>query len=410
MFRKSRKRIVTVIMAVLIFLIVGTLCVIYGSSYIEVYRKNQDMLAHHIELYEKHDIPEFVNRPNSGRAPDHAPNFDGDAAFQLSTFYSVLISYDGTVLDVDNISSRYSDEKLAYIAGEVIGDKGQGTAGSLIYRCEKYKDYIFVAFMDNAIMQESITTLFRYTLIFGSFAVLFMFFLAKFAAKKIVQPLEESYQRQKQFISDAGHELKTPVSVVSANAEMLERQIGSNQWLTNIQYENAKMGVLVTQLLELARTEQVVPEMSEVDFSRVIMGEVLPFETVAYERGLRLESKISEKIRVAGNTAQLSQLASILIDNSIRHSASGGTVLIVLSAERGAALLSVSNEGAPIPKEQQALLFERFYRMDEARNGDGNHYGLGLAIAKAIVNIHKGSINICCHNNLVEFRVQIPLV
>lgn len=408
MFRKSRQKIVAVIMAVLIFLLMGTLCVIYGSSYIEVYRKNQDMLAHHIKLYETHDMPGLVNRPLDTPGPNQ--NFDDNEAFELSTFYSVLISSDGTVLDVDNVSTRYSDDELAKIALKISEGKSRGTVGNLLYRYENYGDCILVAFMDNAVMQESITTLFRYTLISGSTTILLMFFLAKFSAKKIVQPLEESYQRQKQFISDAGHELKTPVSVVSANAEMLERQIGSNQWLANIQHENARMGALVTQLLELARTEQVVPEMAEVDLSRLVMGEALPFESVAYEHGLELKSFVAGNIRVTGNGQQLSQLLSILIDNGIRHSQSGRSVIIKLSSEKGTAILSVVNEGTPIPEEQKELLFERFYRADEARNSEDNHYGLGLAIAKSIVLAHKGTINVCCKDGFVEFRVQLHLL
>ena len=409
MFRRSRQKIVVVIMAVLIMLLLGTLCVIYSSSYIEVYRKNQDMLAHHIELYKSRNVSGSVDPPADTSKSDIPPDFD-DAAFQLSTFYTVLISSKGTVLDVDNVSAGYSDDELAKIALKIINKKSRGKIGNLLYRYETYGDGILVAFMDNALMQESITTLFRYTLIFGGTVIILMFFLARFAAKKIVTPLEESYQRQKQFISDAGHELKTPVSVVSANAEMLEREIGRNQWLANIQYENARMGALVTQLLELARTEQVIPEMTEVDLSRLVMGEALPFESVAYEHGIRLESSVADHIRVQGNAHQLSQLVSILIDNGIRHSKSGCSVVISLFSEKKNAILSVVNEGMPIPEEQKELLFERFYRADEARNGDDKHYGLGLAIAKSIVLAHRGTIKVCCRDGLVEFRVQLSLL
>ena len=409
MFRRSRQKIVVVIMAVLIMLLLGTLCVIYSSSYIEVYRKNQDMLAHHIELYKSRNASGSVDPPADTSKSDVPPDFD-DAAFQLSTFYTVLISSKGTVLDVDNVSAGYSDDELAKIALKIINKKSRGKVGNLLYRYETYGDGILVAFMDNALMQESITTLFRYTLIFGGTVIILMFFLARFAAKKIVTPLEESYQRQKQFISDAGHELKTPVSVVSANAEMLEREIGRNQWLANIQYENARMGALVTQLLELARTEQVIPEMTEVDLSRLVMGEALPFESVAYEHGIRLESSVADHIRVLGNAHQLSQLVSILIDNGIRHSKSGCSVTILLFSEKKDAILSVVNEGIPIPEEQKELLFERFYRADEARNGDDKHYGLGLAIAKSIVLAHRGTIKVCCRDGLVEFRVQLSLL
>lgn len=409
MFRKSRRKIVVVIMAVLIVLLLGTLCVIYSSSYIEVYQRNQDMLEHHIELYESRNASGGVNPPANTSKPDSPLDFD-DTTFQLSTFYTVLISAEGTVLDVDNVSSGYSDDELAKIALKIVNQKSRGEIGNLLYRYETYDDGILVAFMDNAIIRENITTLFRYTIIFGSIVVILMFFLARFAAKKIVMPLEESYQRQKQFISDAGHELKTPVSVVNANVEMLEREIGCNQWLANIQYENARMGALVTQLLELARTEQIIPEMTEVDLSRLVMGETLPFESVAYEHAIQLESSIADNIRVLGNAHQLSQLVSILIDNGIRHSKSDRSVVISLFPEKKNAILSVVNEGVPIPEEQRELLFERFYRADEARNGDDGHYGLGLAIAKSIVLAHSGTIKVCCKDGFVEFRVQLSLL
>ena len=120
------------------------------------------------------------------------------------------------------------------------------------------------------------------------------FFLSVFLARKIVNPLEESYQKQRQFISDAGHELKTPVSIVSANAELLSREIGDNTWLKNIQYENERMGMLVGQLLDLARTENVTPQMEHIDFSRLVAGEALPFESVAFEKEDRIPSGFIE--------------------------------------------------------------------------------------------------------------------
>ena len=161
------------------------------------------------------------------------------------------------------------------------------------------------------------------------------FFLSVFLARKIVNPLEESYQKQKQFISDAGHELKTPVSVVSANAELLSREIGDNQWLQNIQYENERMGMLVGQLLDLARTENVTPQMEHIDFSRLVAGESLPFESVAFEKGLTLNTNITSNIGVIGNSTQLKQLVSILLDNAIRHSKDQGEVWLTLTKEHG---------------------------------------------------------------------------
>ena len=231
-----------------------------------------------------------------------------------------------------------------------------------------------------------------------------------YLAGRIVKPLEESYERQKQFISDAGHELKTPVAVINVNAELLSREIGENQWISNIQYESERMSALISQLLDLARAEHAKPPMEAVDLSRLVCGETLPFETVAYEKGLMLNCEIDDEIRVSGNSVQLKQLVSILIDNAIRHGEGGREILISLKKGKSHAVLSVANEGPEIPPEQRSHLFERFYRTDSARTGEDNHYGLGLAIAKAITVSHEGSIDLQCGDGNVEFIVKIPLL
>lgn len=228
------------------------------------------------------------------------------------------------------------------------------------------------------------------------------------SAGRIVAPLEESYRKQRQFISDAGHELKTPVSVIGANAELLSRELGENRWLQNIQWENQRMGLLVGQLLELSRTENIRIRIEHVDLSRLVAGETLAFESVAFEKGLTLQSSITSGIAAEGNSAQLRQLTAIVLDNAIRYSS--GQVRVTLTRDRGTAELSVINSGEPIPVEHRERIFERFYRVDPARGGEEKHYGLGLAIAKAIVNNHHGQIGVSCGDGLVEFRIRLPVL
>ena len=246
------------------------------------------------------------------------------------------------------------------------------------------------------------------TLVFGGVALVPLFLLAWYLAGRIVSPLEESYRRQKQFISDASHELKTPVAVIEANIELLSRELEDDPWLANIRYENARMAGLIAQLLDLARTEAVSPVMAEIDLSHLVLGEVLPFETVAFEHGVRLETCLDDAVCLVGNDIQLKQLVSILVDNAIRHSPAGEAVTIRLLQERGHALLAVTNIGPEIPPEQQKHVFDRFYRRDEARS-DSHHYGLGLAIAKAIADSHHGTIQVRCADGQVSFLVRFPL-
>ena len=415
MFKKSRRKIVVAIMSILVLLWVGTLGVIYASSYFEMKHQNEQMLEAHAEMYTINqsisDFPSFRPRPDGNRDFNHKFNPESPR-FQLSTFYSVAVSYDGEILEVKNgMSTVHTDEELVSLTESIIkSGRNNGTENNLAFYKTDKGGYILVSFMDNTVINESAMTLFRYTLIFGGVALVLFFFLSVFLARKIVNPLEESYQKQKQFISDAGHELKTPVSVVSANAELLSREIGDNQWLQNIQYENERMGVLVGQLLDLARTENVTPQMEHIDFSRLVAGETLPFESVAFEKGLTLNTNITSNIGVIGNSTQLKQIVSILLDNAIRHSKGGGEVWLTLTKEHGVAKLSVINKGDEIPAEQHDHIFERFYRVDTTRNGEDKHYGLGLAIAKAIVTSHKGRIEVQCFDGFVEFRVQIPTI
>ena len=407
MFKKSRRKIVAAIMSILTLLWVGTLAVIYISSYHEITSTN-------LELLEEQSRQYVLNKPFDGvnpmrPFPNRGPHWNTDR-FKLTTFYSVAFSYDGDVIEIDNDDAEvYSDEELEKLATAVLNkNDASGVMDNLAYYRADKGGYTLVTFMDNTVLSGSMSTLFRYTLIFGCVAIVALFFLARYLAKRIVAPLEESYQKQRHFISDAGHELKTPISVVNANAELLSREIGENKWLQNIQYENERMGMLVGQLLDLARTENVTPQMEHINFSRLVAGEALPFESVAFEKGLTLNSNITNDIGVIGNSTQLKQIVSILLDNAIRHSEGQGEVWLTLTKEHGLAKLSVVNKGNEIPEEQREQIFERFYRVDTARNSEDKHYGLGLAIAKAITTSHKGQIKVLCYNGLVEFKVQIP--
>lgn len=411
MFKKSKRKIVASIMLILVLLLAGTFCTIYLASYRDMTEENRDLLHRYAESYVYPKIEKGNGSNIQGERDERGGSRGKRPMLELSTFYSVVFSPDGEVLAVDNGDvSAYSEEELTKLAKEILEEeKEEGMQERLLYQRKEKGDYILVAFLDNTLILESAGTLVTYTLIFGGIAIVLIFFLANYLAGRIVAPLEENYERQKQFISDAGHELKTPAAVISANLELLARETGENQWLSNIQYENQRMSVLITRLLDLARAENARPQMEPVDLSRLVWGETLPFEPVAYEKGLALNSSIEEEIWVNGNSVQLKQLLSILIDNGIRHGSHGKEVCLELKKVKNSALLSVANEGREIPEEQKKHLFERFYRRDQARAAEDNHYGLGLAIAKAIAQAHKGSIQVQCRDGMVIFLVKLPL-
>ncbi len=408
MFSKSRKKIILSIMGSLMLLFAVTLSVILFASFLEIRQKNQDTLARYVELYS------FKKSPDSQEAPEPSPMrgvppFDIRPDFQLSTFYSVALADDGTVLAVDDgEKSVYEAEELIRMAQELQGGRRpSGRNGNLTYTVSRRDGYTLVAFMDNTISESSLHMLLRNVLIIGGVAIVVLFFISLHLSKRIIRPLEENDRRQRQFISDASHELKTPVAVISANAEMLSGELGANEWLENIRYENDRMGDLVKQLLDLSRAENAEPPMEPVDFSRIVAGEALAFESLAFEQGRTILSHIENDIRIIGNQSQLTQLVSVLLDNAIRYSA-GNEIEISLKQQAHAAVLCVVNEGGEIAPEKREHLFDRFYRVDEARNSEGRHYGLGLSIAKAVAEKHGGNISVSCGEGKVRFAVSLP--
>ena len=398
----------------LILLLAATLSVILLASYREIRHRDFEMLERYVEIYTLERQPGTLTPPDFGPG-NQSPPGQGDFSpaersdYQLSTFYSVALSEDGTVLAVDNgTRGLYNEDKLVEIARKLLEEaRLSGRLDNMSYMVSVRSGYTLVAFIDNTIIDASMKMLLGNVLIVGGAAIVLLFFVSIVLSKKIIRPLEENDKQQKQFISDAGHELKTPVAVISTNAELLSRELGENEWLANIQYENERMGDLVKQLLDLSKAENTETPMEPVDFSRVITGEVLAFESIAFEQGKMIQSDIEEGIHVVGNQIQLTQLISILLDNAVRHGA-GSEIELSLKRQGHSAVFNIANDGDEIPPEKLEHLFDRFYRVDEARNSESHHYGLGLSIAKAVVEKHGGSIVVSSQNGRVRFTVSIP--
>lgn len=414
LFAQSRRRIIAAIMAVLVTLFVATLAAIYAFSYAEVYDRNTRMLENYAANYQANRLPSGFVRPDNLRQRQF------ESPSPSAPFYAVLFDATGSVVSVESINANgYTVSDLVGFAHNAL-DKNErsGLEGSLMFAVEHTAGYTLVAFMDNTLVTESMGTLFRYTLIVGLAMLVLLFFVARWLAGRIVRPMQQAYEAQRRFISDAGHELKTPVAVMEANAELLQREVGDNPWLANIRHENEQMGVLVTQLLELARTESNAMTREKVGLSRLVEAECLSHEPVAFERGMQLEGKISDGVEVKGDAPELSRLVAILLDNAISHGAANTTVELSLAHAGASAQISVSNMIEPEDTERlkDARLFERFTRGDEARTNEAadnasSHYGLGLAIAQSIVNAHGGTIDVKLDEQApsITFTVRIPV-
>lgn len=255
----------------------------------------------------------------------------------------------------------------------------------------------------------------RKTCLFIAIAVFFVFLLLSFfLAKWAVQPVGKAWKQQRQFVSDASHELKTPLTVIMTNAELLQSpecdNIAQKQSAESILTMSRQMRGLVESLLDLARVENSRSKLDLVslDLSKLVSDALLPFEPVFFEKGLPLTSDIAPNLTVRGNAAQLRQVVEILLDNAQKYAAVQGQTYVTLRQQSYShVLLTVSNQGEPIAPDDLKNIFKRFYRADKARTMNRS-YGLGLSIAQGVVALHHGRIWAESRGGYNSFFVELP--
>lgn len=276
-------------------------------------------------------------------------------------------------------------------------------------------DYVFMETKEgNLIMVNNTSTksyllkeLFKSILVFITLETI-QVIISLNITKRIVKPVNEAFIRQKQFIYDASHELKTPIAIISASAEMLEKNPKEKKWLDNIKTENNRMNKLVISLLDLSKSENIKENevYTNVNLSKVIKNKALTFESLIYENSLELDVDVVDDIMFNCNEDRIKELLSILMDNAIKHSLPNSQITVKLSKEKNNIYLSVKNKGKEIPVSEREKIFERFYRLDKSRNRDDNRYGIGLSIAKNIVINHNGTISVNCKDGYTTFIVN----
>lgn len=258
-----------------------------------------------------------------------------------------------------------------------------------------------IAFLDITASRQSLRELLAAFVGVGLLTLLAMLWISTLFAKRAVAPIEQSYRKQKQFVQDASHELKTPLASIRANLEALQANkqetIQSQEtWLDHISHETGRMNKLVTELLELARadqTEQTV-KLEPICLSPLLERALLSVETVLYEKGISLQQQIEPEVSVRGNLDKAEQVIGILMDNAGKYTNTGGTIEVCLHRQKKYVVLTVSNTGEGIPPEHVDKIFDRFYRVDYSRKHTGS-YGLGLSIAKALVEQMGASLSVC---------------
>ena len=394
MIRSLKRKFTAVVLLVIVAVTFGTVAAINLVNLKLMESQAQTLLSQMMQTEgmrrpedRQHATPPEKAQDKTGQAP-------GFSALELSNFFTVRLNEQGEVTQwFGDRTNLYTDEDITAAAMQAMAyDKEFGRVGTQYFLKRQQPDGWLVIFMDNSQSFDNARRLLVVSCIVGVIALVILCVCAVALVARMIRPVQQAFEKQKRFISDAGHELKTPISVVAANADVLQSEIGENRWLSYIQAENRRMEGLVKSMLSLSHLEQQAPAHRPVNLSSAMLCVGLAFESAAFEAGKTLQVDVNDNIWCMGDEEKLKQVAAILLDNAVKYSSSDGSICFSLSQARGKCTLCVRNTGEGIPKEEWGHVFERFYRADHSRSRESGGSGLGLAIAKAIVDEHKGKI------------------
>ena len=402
MIRKLRGKFILINMTIVTIMI----CVILGLVY---HFTKENIEANSINMMQN-----IANRPIRMDTPDKMED-----EIRLP-YFMLQIEPDGELMTTGGGYYDLSDEEfLDNLIKEVID------SGKILGMIEEYNlRYYYMptprmqrfVFVDISNELVTLKGLMRICFLIGGVSFLVFLWISMLLSGWAVRPVDLAWKRQRQFVADASHELKTPLTVIMTNAEMMQSPeydvSDKTNCLAGILTMSRQMRKLIEQMLELARTDSVQkkPVLMPVDFSKLVCDAVLPFEPVFFEKGLALTSNVEENIRVKGAESQLRQVVEIFLDNAGKYGKASGTVWITLKKHgKRQCILSIANEGEAIPREDLKQIFKRFYRVDKARSRNGS-FGLGLSIAENVVIQHKGRIWAESREGINSFHVKLPVL
>ena len=322
--------------------------------------------------------------------------FSKETPFE-TRYFTVTLDADGTVkaCDTGKIASIDEDAAKEY-ATEVYGSgKTKGFSGIYRYLLTGTEDGSMIIFVDCRQEISTVKNFAKNSFGISSIGLVAVFVLVVFFSKLVFRPVAESYKKQKQFITDASHELKTPLTIIDANTEIIEMDNGESQWTKSIRNQVRRLTAMTQQLITLSKLDEgeVNGEKTKFSLSDALVDCVQPFETPAMMQNKTIETDIADGIMLNGEEKTIRQLFDILLDNAVKYSMSDSTIRVQLYTKGNKTILTVWNETEPIPQGNLDQVFERFYRLDEARNSEKGGSGIGLSVAKAVVTAHKGKIS-----------------
>lgn len=391
MIRKLRLKFVAICMA----LVTAVLAVVFLSVYFTM-EHSIETLSRQV-LYRVAQDSLYSGGSRDFIRPEIGIDVGGD--WVLLPYFTVEVWGSQAYVTGGTYDELENTEALQAILSDCLSQPEQeGTIRSYRLRYLRQDNGLYqkIAFVDMSMEMTVLRNMMGPYLVILLISLLLLLGVSVLLSRWAIRPVEKAWKQQRQFLSDASHELKTPLTVILSNAELLEAaplEDRPARWANNIHTEARRMWSLVEEMLTLARADNMVrnPVLTEVSLSDIAADAVLAFEPVAFEAGKPLAYDIDRDATVLGDGDKLRQLAGILLDNAIKYGAQRGTIYLRLQKTDRQVILTVSNPGEPIPPEKLGRLFERFYRADDSR-GEQSGFGLGLSIAQTIAQEHKGTL------------------
>ena len=397
MIRRLRRKFVLLCMGVVVAVMVAVVALMNGLFVARANATLDGMLAFLTDNGGDFPVVDDGEAPRIPRGPRQMDwggmSMDSPEAPFITRHFSVLLDAGGEALSVntESIAAVSSEEAVLY-ARRALDKAGSGYLDVYRYRVSETDDGTLVVFLDASTQLSTARQFFIISSSVAAGVCLAVLLLALLFSGRAVRPIAQSVEKQRQFITDAGHELKTPLTIISANCEVLEMEMAGNEWLTGIEKQVARLRKLVNDLVTLSRLDEGRPTGEEARFSLsdAVCDTALAFSAAAERAGKRLRADAEPGVFINGDEAALRQLTAILVDNAVKYADAGGEIRVGLRGGRHP-VLTVENDCRNVSELPLDRLFDRFYRFDPARTGDGSH-GLGLSIARSIAEAHRASL------------------
>lgn len=391
MIRALRLKFTALSMAALAVLLVVIVAGMNLLNYNTVIQEADDILS--VLSQNRGSFPEFLDEKKGGMPKHMSPETPYE-----SRFFSVLLNDDGNVIQTDTSRIKAVDpaDALAYAASALQQGRSQGFVEEYRFVCTAEDDTLRLTFLDCGRKLHSFRTFLMASIAMAVVGFVVFSLVILFFSGKLLRPVAESYEKQKRFITDAGHEIKTPLTIISADVDVLELELeGENEWLSDIRRQAGRLSALTNDLVYLSRMEECAEPMPMIEFpfSDVVSETAASFQALAQTQEKDLRCDIQPMLTLNGSEKAIRQLVNILLDNALKYSPTGAAIRLSLMPQGRQMKLTVFNPTeTPIPKDDLDVLFDRFYRLDASRSSQTGGYGIGLSVAKAIVTAHGGKI------------------